>query len=117
MNFKSYHDYLFNLCDKAYVLSFKNEKWKQIHQALFKLCSRLENNGFKQRTGMTQNQIILNHIKEAGSITQREALLDYSIQSLTKRISELRDTGVNIRTNFKKHPLTGQKYARYSLGR
>jgi biotin operon repressor len=64
---------------------------------------------------MTQIQILLNHFKKARSISQREALVDYSIQSLTKRISELRDLGYNIRTEHKKHPVTGQRYARYVM--
>jgi hypothetical protein len=64
---------------------------------------------------MTQNQILLSHFKKANSISQREALVDYSIQSLTKRISELKAMGHNIQTQFKKHPVTGQRYARYVL--
>lgn len=66
---------------------------------------------------MSQNEIILNHIRRAKSISQREALIDHGIQSLTKRISELRGMGYNIKTVHKKHPITGQRYARYSLGR
>lgn len=62
---------------------------------------------------MTQTDILLSHFKKAGSISQREALADYSIQSLTKRISELRMRGYNIKTEHKKHPITGQRYARY----
>lgn len=64
---------------------------------------------------MTQNEIIIQHFKKAKSISQREALVDYSIQSLTKRISELKAMGYNIQTQFKKHPVTGQRYARYVL--
>ena len=64
---------------------------------------------------MTQNEILFAHLKRTGSISQREALVDYSIQSLTKRISELRDMGLNIVTQHKKHPVTGQRYARYIL--
>ena len=64
---------------------------------------------------MTQNQILLAHFKKAKTISMREALVDYSIQSLTKRISELRDMGYNIETQHKKHPVTGQRYARYVL--
>lgn len=66
---------------------------------------------------MTQNETLINHFKKAKSISQREALVDYSIQSLTKRISELRGMGYNIKTVHKKHPVTGQKYARYTMGR
>jgi hypothetical protein len=66
---------------------------------------------------MNQHTIILNHLKRAKSITMREALIDYSIQSLPKRMSELRQLGYNIITHSKKHPTTGQRYARYSLAK
>ena len=64
---------------------------------------------------MSQNDMILNHLKRTGSITLREAMLDYSVQCLTKRIQELRERGVEILTQFKYHPTTGQRYARYVL--
>ena len=64
---------------------------------------------------MTQNAMILDHMMRTGSITQREALLDYSIQCLTKRIQELREAGWKINTEHKHHPTTGQRYARYKL--
>jgi hypothetical protein len=66
---------------------------------------------------MSQNEIIINHIRRAKSISQREALIDHGIQSLTKRISELRSMGYKIKTVHKKHPITGQRYARYVMGR
>lgn len=56
---------------------------------------------------------VLNHILTAGSITQRAALMDHSIQCLTKRVQELRDRGFKVKTTIKKHPITGQRYARY----
>lgn len=64
---------------------------------------------------MTQNTLILNHLVRTGSITQREALIDYSIQSLTKRISELRGYGYKIKSEKRQHPTTGQRYVRYVL--
>lgn len=66
---------------------------------------------------MTQLDILAHHFRRNGSISQREALIEYSIQSLTKRISELRDEGFNIVTVFKKNPVTGQRYARYMLSK
>ena len=66
---------------------------------------------------MSQNNLILSHLKRVGSITMREALLDYSVQCLTKRIQELREEGYQIDTQHKKHPTTGQRYARYILKR
>lgn len=64
---------------------------------------------------MTQLDILKKHFKKAKSITQREAMVDYSIQSLTKRIQELRGQGMDIMTVHKKHPITGQRYARYTV--
>lgn len=66
---------------------------------------------------MSQNETILQHLRKARSISQREALIDHGIQSLTKRISELREMGYNIVTKHKKHPITGQRYARYVMGK
>lgn len=64
---------------------------------------------------MTQNAKIMKHLRKAGSITVREAIVEYSIQSLTKRINELRDAGNDIVSVVKFHPMTGQKYVRYYL--
>lgn len=66
---------------------------------------------------MSQNKLILDHMQRTGSITLREALMDYSVQCLTKRIQELRDAGHDIVTHFKYHPTTNQRYARYVLQR
>lgn len=58
---------------------------------------------------------IVRHMLDAGSITQREALVDYSVQSLTRRITEIRDAGIGVIGISKKHPTTGQRYTRYKL--
>ena len=54
-------------------------------------------------------------MRKTGSITGREAILEYSVQSLTKEINRLREAGHNILTQIKNHPITGQRYARYLL--
>ena len=64
---------------------------------------------------MNQNDMIIAHLQRTGSITQREALMDHSIQSITKRISELRKAGFKIETEHRMHPISGQRYARYRL--
>jgi|TARA_B100000900_G_scaffold375093_1_gene356819 hypothetical protein len=61
----------------------------------------------------TQYTKILKHLKATKGLTQREALLDYSIQSFTARISELRKLGYAIDGVKSKHPVTGQRYTRY----
>jgi hypothetical protein len=65
---------------------------------------------------MTQTQKLLNHFKKTGRITQRQAIMDYSIQSLTRRIRDLRDQGYNIQSQPKTHPVTGQRYVEYVWG-
>ena len=62
-----------------------------------------------------QARTVLGHIELTGSITQREAILDHSIQSLTRRITELNDKGFPTVREDKNHPITGQRYAKYSL--
>ena len=62
-----------------------------------------------------QAHIVFNHMQTPGSITQREAILDHSIQSLTRRITELQHAGIRVNREDKRHPLTDQRYARYTL--
>ena len=62
-----------------------------------------------------QHSTILKHLRATKGLTVREAMIDYSIQSFTKRISELRKMGYNIHGVKSKHPVTGQRYTRYVL--
>lgn len=62
-----------------------------------------------------QSRTILTHLNNTGTITQREALLDHSVQSLTRRITEIRDAGFNVGGEWKIHPVTEQRYMRYSF--
>lgn len=59
-----------------------------------------------------QARSLLDYLKRTGSVTQREALLDLQIQSLTKRISELRK-GFVIVSDQRTHKTTQQRYVRY----
>jgi biotin operon repressor len=63
----------------------------------------------------TQHEKILKHLKQTKGLTVREALVEYSISSLTKRIQELREQGYDIVSVPKRHPVTGQRYVRYTL--
>lgn len=62
-----------------------------------------------------QARTVVKHMNETGTITQREALLDHGVQSLTRRITEIRDAGFSVHTVWKNHPVTGQRYARYTF--
>lgn len=65
----------------------------------------------------TTNQLsqIFNHIRERGYITQRDAYLDYGVQSFTRRIADLRELGYKVQKESHRHPTTGQRYSRYSF--
>ena len=67
---------------------------------------------------MTQNEMIVNHLREHGSITQLEALKEYGCMRLASRISDLRKTGIKIiRLTETSRNRYGQKirYARYIM--
>lgn len=59
-----------------------------------------------------QARQLLDYLRRTGSVTQREALLDLQIQSLTKRISELRNWFLIV-SDPRTHKTTGQRYVRY----
>ena len=109
-------DLIFERAEKLCLLATEDPALIPEYLEAQRIAKSLENSGWKRRTGMTQNQIIMKHLKKAGSITVREALIEYSIQSLTKRIQELREAGNQIVSTVKYHPVTRQKYVRYSLG-
>lgn len=61
---------------------------------------------------MAQNDDILRHIRERGSITPAEAYVVYGIMRLASRIGELRERGYPIVTERAK----GKRHAIYRMG-
>lgn len=113
MSRSNVEDLVFHMADTACVRAWDEEGWGPYHKRLLTTCLLLETNGWKKQTGMTQNHKIVAHLKKVGSITVREAMIEYSIQSLTKRIQELREAGFKILSTVRHHPMTGQRYVRY----
>jgi predicted transcriptional regulator len=66
---------------------------------------------------MTNAQLILNHIRTAGSLSIREAMDEYSMSggTVTGTVTVLRDLGYKIKTEMRKNPISGRRYARYTL--
>lgn len=60
-----------------------------------------------------QHNKILRHIREAGHITNKQAMVDYSIASLSRRITDLETLGFKFAREWASHPTTGQRYVRY----
>lgn len=69
---------------------------------------------------MTQNERIIRHLNEYGSITPLEALSEYGIMRLASRISDLRTRGgYDIRREMadgRNRYGEPTRYARYTLG-
>lgn len=111
---KSTEDYAFEMAEMYAVLAVHCPHLKETYNKWNKIAQSYEHSGWKKRTGMTQHDKIITHFKKTGSITVREAMIEYSIASLTKRIQELRELGHAIVSNPKTHKVTGQKYVRYT---
>ena len=63
---------------------------------------------------MSQNDKILDHLQKVGSISSLEAWTLYSVRSLTRRIKDLRESGIDI-ISERRRDNNGQRYVRYSL--
>lgn len=63
---------------------------------------------------MTQNELIIQHLKLYGSITSMDAFRSYQITRLSGRIHELRQQGYKI-TTHKEKARNGALYAVYRL--
>ncbi len=109
-------DEIFEKAEALCVLATQEpDKYSEEYTFWNKEAQKLEHQGWKTMTGQTQHSKIMKHLKKAGSITVREAMVEYSVSCLPKRISELRELGNDIISIVKFHPITGQKYTRYTL--
>jgi hypothetical protein len=62
-----------------------------------------------------QLDIIMKHLQTVGSISNLEAITQYNIMSLPRRILDLEELGNTFNRVRKTHPVTGQRYVRYHL--
>lgn len=68
----------------------------------------------KTLNDLPMKDLILIHLLEVGSISNREAQDLYRCRALPRRIADLKADGVPIKSVLKKDA-TGQRYARYTL--
>lgn len=61
-----------------------------------------------------QKQRVLERLRQGGGLTVREAVVDMGINSLPKRIEELRKMGFDIEMDWIV-PLNGARYGIYTL--
>lgn len=67
---------------------------------------------------MTQNERVLEHLKEKGGITHLEAMHEYGICRLASRIADLREKGVKIKREMvrgKNRHGEATRFAKYEL--
>ena len=66
---------------------------------------------------MANNQLntIIKHLETVGSISTLEAIIQYNIMALPRRIKDLKEKGYSFNSIRKSHPVTGQRYTRYVL--
>jgi len=64
---------------------------------------------------MTQVDIIRAELLKGNTLTQRSALMDFGIMALPRRIADLKEQGFPVASTIKTNPMTGQRYAQYSL--
>lgn len=69
----------------------------------------------RRKNTRTQKEMIIDHINKAGHITCRQAIIDYSIPALPRRICDLEEMGFRFDRKWAKHPVTGQEYVQYRL--
>lgn len=62
----------------------------------------------------SQNETLLGHLQNVGSISFLEAWDLYRVRSLPRRIADLREKGWEIRSERRTDHL-GQRYVRYSM--
>lgn len=62
----------------------------------------------------SQREKVLEHLKAGATISQYEAIMEYSAFRLSSIIYDLRQQGYNIKTNMVQRP-TGKRLAEYKL--
>ena len=64
-----------------------------------------------------QSRLVYQHMKRAGSISPRDAMADHGMAAgtLARRICDIEVEGFTINRERKTHPITGNRYTRYTL--
>lgn len=63
----------------------------------------------------TQNEKLIHHMLNIGPISLREALLEYNVTSLTRRVCDIAEMGYKVVKDRRHSPVTGQEYTRYGI--
>lgn len=110
-------DEIFERAEALCLLAVEDPSLIPQYREAMKAAQSLEHNGWKRRTGMAQTDIILKHIDRVGSISARDAMMDYDMTSATlaRRICDLEEQGHTIIRERKHHAISGKPYTRYTV--
>lgn len=102
--------------ERLTLQAYYNPTFTPCLETAAKIIRAAEGGGYRNRiTPMTQVEKLIDHMRDVGPISQREAYLEYDIQSFHRRLSDIRQLGMNLKAYPKKNPVTGQYYTRYGL--
>ena len=87
-----------------------------IYKESLTLIQKIMNNNDNAESSASQNKQILAWLESGKTLTQLEALTEMGCMRLASRISDLRERGVNIKTE-KIQVKSGKYVARYSIVR
>lgn len=78
-----------------------------------------ERGGYKTRIAMgkarTQVEKLIHHMQTIGPISAREAMIEYHVASMTRRMCDIEELGYELVKTEKINPVSGNPYTRYGL--
>ena len=78
-----------------------------------------ERGGYKTRIAMgkarTQVEKLIHHMQTIGPISAREAMIEYHVASMTRRMCDIEEMGYDLEKTEKINPVSGNPYTRYGL--
>ena len=109
-------DIIYKLAERLALEAMQDANLIPAYNHVTKTAMKLEGSqGWKGRKTMTQVEKIIKHILITGSITQREAILEYGTQSFHRRIADVREAGFPLINKQKTNPVTQAPYTRYEF--
>lgn len=101
------------------VLSASNPELPADYAETYNQARAEERGGYKTRIAMgqarTQVEKLIHHMKTIGPISAREAMIEYHVASMTRRMCDIEELGYELVKTEKVNPVSGNPYTRYGL--
>ena len=106
-------DAIFEMAELFAVVAAREISWVALHNFFHKLALGLESHGWKKGQPMSQNQKLLNSMRDGRTVSRLTAM-HMGVMNLTARISDLRSFGHDVRCEMKTDT-EGNQYGSFSL--